>query len=67
MLEVDEAPERLVKFLLLPDVPRCEADVSESLAIDNVEEPIFDDDTSRLFVAWLPADDDKFGEPERTF
>lgn len=71
MLDVDDALERFVKFLLLLAVPRCCDDETdwESLAIDRVEAPIFVVDVSKLLLdGWLPlelpAAELKFGEPD---
>lgn len=52
-LELDDAPERFVKFLLLLPVPSCCDDEteSESLVIERVDAPIFVVDVSRLLPA----------------
>jgi hypothetical protein len=67
-LELDDAPERFVKFLLL--APRCCVDEteSESLAIERVDAPMFAADVSKLLpegLPELPAAVVKFGEPDR--
>ena len=68
MFDAEDALDKFVKFLELPAAVRwLDPAESVSLVIERVDEPMFVDDTSKLFVAWLPAAADRLGEPERAF
>lgn len=66
MLEEDEAPDNVVKFLLLLEIASVDETDKLSLAIDSVDVPMFEDDTSKLLAgSLLPVLVDKLGEPAR--
>lgn len=66
MFEDDEAPDNVVRFLLLLEIANVDDTDKLSLAMDNVEAPMLDDETSKLFAdSLLPAAVEKFGEPAR--
>lgn len=68
MFDDDEAPESVVKFLLLLEMASVEETDRLSLAIDKVDAPIFEDETFKLFDDSLVFGAvDKFGEPARMF
>lgn len=61
----EEAPDSDVKFLLLLEMASVEPERFSPLAIDVVDAPMFEDETSKLFEVSLLAADERFGEPER--
>lgn len=67
MLDEDEAPDRVVKFLLLLEIASVDDTDKLSLAIDSVDAPMFDDETSKLFACSLFVAVDMLGDPARAF
>ena len=66
MFDDDEAPDNEVKFLLLLEIANVDETDILSLAIDNVDAPMLDEDTSKLFTdSLLPEGFERFGEPAR--
>lgn len=67
MFDDEEAPDKVARFLLLLEIASVDdTDKLSPLAIESVEAPMFDDDTSRLLAGSLPVlAVDGFGEPAR--
>jgi hypothetical protein len=66
--DVDEAPESELRFLLLLEIANVEeTDKLSPLAIEVVDAPMFDEETSKLFEVSLLAAVavERFGDPER--
>lgn len=62
----EEAPESDVKFLWLLDIASVEPERFSPLAIEVVDAPMFDDETSKLFAfSLLTVIVDRFGDPAR--
>lgn len=61
----EDAPDKVVRFLLLDEIASVDEADKLSLAIDNVEAPMLDDETSKLFADSFAAAPERFGEPAR--
>lgn len=66
MFDEEDAPDSVARFLLLLDIANVDEMDTLSLAIESVDAPMFDDETSKLFDDSLLTLD-KFGEPARAF
>lgn len=49
IFDVEDAPDKVVKFLLLPDATKCDVTDKLSLVIEEVDAPKFAEVTSKLF------------------
>lgn len=67
-MDDDEAPDSVPRFLLLLEIA-CVDDADKlSLAIDSVDAPMFEDETSRLFdESFVAAAFERLGDPARRF
>lgn len=64
--DVDDAPDSDVRFLLLLEIANVEPDKFSPLAIEVVDAPMFDEETSKLLgFSLLTVIVDRFGDPAR--